>query len=126
MKLLICFILFSVLSHGQVVKYQGEKYLEFTLKYATDTTTLDGIDWQKENLVSEFILKGVKPLKYSIQIINDSLVTLSQYENDLWIFQESINITGWALRKVENSKILSEFKITDFDRDGNEDFNLLD
>ena len=121
MKLLICLIIFTVQSYGQVVKYGDEKYLDFTLKYATDTTTVDGIDWKRENLVSEFTLKGKFRLKYSIKLLNDSEALLSQYDNNEWVVQDTIEISGWTLSYIENNKIISKFRITDFDNDGNED-----
>lgn len=121
MKLSLFILLLSVFSYSQVKKYDGEKYLEFTLKYATDTTTVDGIDWKRENLISEFTLKGKFPLRYSVRLLNDSEALLSQYNNSKWVVQDTIEISGWTSSYIEGNTIISKFKITDFDKDGNED-----
>ena len=121
MKLSLCIFLFTFLSYGQVVNYEGVKHLVFTLKHATDTTTVDGIDWKKENLISEFTLQGKFPLKYSIKIENDSVAILLKYENAEWILQENIHISDWTLNDIDNYKIVSKFRIIDFNEDNNED-----
>ena len=114
-------LIFSFSLTAQTKIYEDNKYVVFNLKYATDTTTVDGINWQKEKLVSEFTLKGEKSVKYSIAVENDSTAMLSRYNNGKWLLQEKIKMSDWTLRRVENKAIISGFKITDFNKDGNED-----
>ena len=111
----------SEIIKDQTKMYDGDKYVVFNLKYATDTTSVDGIDWKKEKLSSEFTLKGKNEIRYSITVKNDSVAQLSKYDGEKFVFQESINITDWAISRGENNTIISEFKITDFDEDGNDD-----
>ena len=108
-------------STAQVTIYDEEKFLEFTLQFPPDTTSATQIDWGKEKLVSEFIMKGEVPLKYLIALKNDTIAALSKYADGRWEFQEDIAYTDWAVRRVDGTKVISEFKITDFDNDGDED-----
>lgn len=111
----------SEIFKDQTKMYEGDKYVVFNLKHATDTTSIDGIDWKKENLTSEFTLKGKNNLRYSININNDSIARLSRFDGEKFIFQENISITDWTISRTENNTIISEFKIIDFNKDGNED-----
>lgn len=119
--LYIKFLLLSFAIHSQTIEFGNETFVTFDLKFSSDTTTVDGISWDKENLVSRFDLKGKTKLRYSIKIVNDTVAELYQYKNEKWQFQESIPISGWVLRKIVDGTIISEFKITDFDEDGNQD-----
>jgi len=119
--LLLLLLLLSGCATAQVTIYDNEKFIEFTLQFPPDTTSATQIDWGKEKLVSEFILKGEVPLKYSIALKNDTIAALSKYANGRWEFQEDIAYTDWAVRRVDGTKVISEFKITDFDNDGDED-----
>ncbi|TRW25766.1 hypothetical protein FMM05_05965 [Flavobacterium zepuense] len=127
MKLLIAAIclISSIGIYAQTVLSDGIEHLDFKLEFATDTTSAFGIDWKKENLVSDFVLKGNIPLHYSIKIINDTTASLSQFHNDKSTFQENIYISEWTIRVITDSHIISEFKITDFDKDGDEDLTIL-
>jgi len=113
-------IIFPLYLKAQVTKYDHKKYLEFTLQFYQDST-LSEIDWSREKLTAQFKLKGKKDLKYSVTLVNDTLATLSRDENEKWEFQENIKYTDWVVRRINESKIISEFKITDFDHDGDED-----
>jgi len=114
-------ILFTTGVNAQTKLYEDYNYVAFDLKYAKDTTTVDGIDWKKEKLFSEFTLKGKKDIKYAISIQNQSSASLLSFQKGKWEVQEKINITGLTLRRIANKVIISEFKIIDFDNDGNED-----
>jgi len=114
-------IIFPLCLNAQVIKYNHEKYLEFTLQFPQDSASATGIDWNKEKLISQFKLKGKKDLQYSITLVNDTVASLSKYQNGKWEFQGNIQYTDWAVRRIDKSKVISEFKITDFDHDGDED-----
>ena len=115
--LLLC----SLYATAQTTSFDDETKLLFRLKYANNNTDVSEINWKKERPVSEFTLKGENQLKYSVTLENDSTAMLSQYSQGKWIVQEKISISEWTLRHVENKAIISEFKITDFNDDGNED-----
>jgi len=118
---LLSLLFISLSGFAQTKLYEDNNYIAFNLKYAKDTTTVDGIDWKKEKLFSEFTLKGKKDIKYAISIQNQSSATLLSFQKGKWEVQEKINITGLTLRRIANKVIISEFKIIDFDNDGNED-----
>ena len=119
--LLFTFLYLAFSSNAQTKIYEDNNYVTFNLKYAKDTTTVDGIDWEKEKLFSEFTLKGKKDIKYAISIKNQYSASLLLLNNGKWKIQEKINITGLTLRRIANKVIISEFHITDFNNDGNED-----
>lgn len=78
------------------------------------------IDWNNEKPVCEFILGGKTPLRYSMNLQNDSISSLYRYENEQWILQEDMKYESYFLERVED-KLLSHFSIVDFDEDGDED-----
>jgi hypothetical protein len=82
---------------------------------------VDGVEWKKEKLFSEFVLNGKIQLNYGIELISDSVSILKYFEDGMWQKQEQIEHTGWLLRKLNDNKILSEFKVSDFDNDGDDD-----
>lgn len=113
-------LLFSCHDKEQVTVYNGEKFLEFNLQFPIDSISKE-IDWNREKPVSEFTLNGKTPLRYSVALKNDTIAVLSQFYDGKWELQENISYTEWAVSRIENNKIISEFKITDFDNDGDED-----
>lgn len=114
--LAIALIFFS----GQPVSAQKEKKIVFKLNFATDTTSVDGIDWQREKPTEEFKLRGTN-VKYQLRPLNDSLTVLYRGEGKSFVLQEIIRHTFWTMRRVEDGMIFSEFKLVDFNKDGYED-----
>jgi hypothetical protein len=107
---------------AQVRTYNGEKFVEFTMQFPEDSTSLTGVDWAREKLEATFTLKGKSPLAYRVKPLNDTIIELWQLKNNKWQLQENIEYFGWALHRWdEGNKIISELKITDFDHDGDED-----
>jgi len=127
MKYIIFFfaIVFPLTLTAQTRVYDSIKYIEFNLAFATDTTSFESIDWEKEQLVSRFTLQGAEPLYYSIALINDTIANFSEFKNGKWQFQETLKHSGWAVRRVDENTITSEFTISDFDNDGDEDLICL-
>lgn len=120
-SILFALFVFSVLN-AQVTTLEGEKFVTFKLKYKADYAGSDvGINWKKEQPVSEFTLNGKIPAKYSIRLENDTLSTILKQEGGKWIVKEKMEHSPWPLRKIDDKVLVSEFKITDFDKDGNED-----
>lgn len=78
------------------------------------------IDWDREKPKCEFILNGKTPLKYSMALENDTIASLSRYENEQWILQEDMQYQSYFLYREEN-ELFSHFRIADFDKDGDED-----
>jgi hypothetical protein len=119
--LFLLLLLLPVCGRAQVTIYNDEKFLEFTLHFPEESTSANGIDWSKEKLFSEFTLAGLRPLQYSIALKNDTIAILSRYDNGKRELQEEMAYTDWAVSRIEEAKVISEFKITDFDNDGDED-----
>jgi hypothetical protein len=119
--ILSIFLLTTLFAGAQTIKYNDENYVLFKLKYADKDASVEDISWGKERAVSEFTLQGSTPAKYSIAIENDSTAVLSRFTAGKWIQQEKIHILEWTLRRVEDKTVISDFKIIDFDKDGNED-----
>lgn len=115
------FLLCTLSITAQTTSFDDETKLLFRLKFANNNIDVSEINWKKERPVSEFTLKGENPLKYSVTLENDSTAVLSQFNQGKWAVQEKISISEWTLRHVENKAIISEFKINDFNDDGNED-----
>lgn len=120
--LLLLIFLMSLSSLSQTTLYGDGKYVTFKLRHKANNNKSDsGIYWNKENLISEFILEGDTPLKYAIKLENDSIAALLAFNNGKWIEEDKIVHDSWPLRRIDGKKIISEFKITDFNKDGNED-----
>jgi hypothetical protein len=119
--LLLFVLLLPIFATSQVIVYDNEMFLEFTLLSPEDSISATGIDWKKEKLISEFTLSGSRSLRYSLTLKNDTIAILSRYNNRKWELQEEIAYTDWAVSRIEEAKVISEFKITDFDNDGDED-----
>lgn len=101
--------------------------LTFKVEYPADTLTdLDDIDFRREKPVCEFTLGGNTPLKYSMQLHNETIASLSRYENDQWILQEDMKYESYFMYRKkgedgDEDKLISNFRIEDFDKDGDED-----
>ena len=120
--ILLLFLFSSIYASSQTIDFDDDEIrLHFKLKYTTNDTGVSDINWEKEDPVSEFTLKGEKPLKYSVTLENDSTAVLSQNVGGKWVLQERIPISEWTISRLENKAIISEFKIADFNQDGNED-----
>jgi hypothetical protein len=120
-SLLLFVLLLPIFATSQVIVYDNEMFLEFTLLFHEDSISATGIDWKKEKLISEFTLSGSRPLRYSLTLKNDTIAILSRYNNRKWELQEEMAYTDWAVSRIEGAQVISEFKITDFDNDGDED-----
>lgn len=113
--LLILLIYSSIYAQENV---SDEKYIQFKVSDYNPDAGLD--NWNVDNLTSEFELNGKIPLQFSIRLVNDSIMELSQkLKNGVKIIdiQEYYPFT-WTLDK---DIITSSFRITDFNKDGNED-----
>ena len=108
----------------QTTIYDEQEIVLFNLKYGTDTTSVDGIEWKKERLESEFELKGKNTLRYLIKLVNDSIGELWQYKSGSWDFQEQLTFSSWTIRRIDVNKLYSEFRLTDFNQDGNTDLTF--
>lgn len=121
MKSLIFLLLLPFVSVSQTIETDWGRYVKFDLKYPVDSASTDIVNWKKENLSSTIILKGPVPITYTITVPNDTTAVIYKHEREQKVFQEKLEITDWILRGVEQDHIISEFKITDFDLDGDED-----
>jgi hypothetical protein len=94
--------------------------LMFKVNYPTDDLSMDDIDFNKEKPECEFELKGKIPLKYSFRLQNDSIASLYQFKNNKFEFQENVDYQPF-LWHFDEGMLFSNFKIVDFDNDGDED-----
>jgi hypothetical protein len=82
--------------------------------------SLVGIDWKQDQPVSEFNLKSKNPVTYSFTLLNDSIAVLSQKVNGAWLQRDKFEFQPWRWQ-LSDEEIVSQFRITDFDYDGDED-----
>jgi hypothetical protein len=75
---------------------------------------------QKKSQNANFTLKGKIPLKYSFHLESDSTATLHHFKKNKYQLQETLNYQPY-LWHLEDHLLYSNFKITDFDNDGDED-----
>ncbi|MFD1601989.1 hypothetical protein ACFSJW_24330 [Flavobacterium artemisiae] len=117
--LLLIFLLFSNFIFSQI-ETDSVRRIIFEVNFPANVSSVDEIDFAKEKPKGEFTLKGKTPLKYSFHLENDSIVSLYQFKNDEFKFIEKLNYQPiyWSF---DNNELYSNFKIYDFDNDGDED-----
>lgn len=99
----------------------NSKYLIVFDKTAPVNDSSDiGVDWKTEKPVSEFGLNGVTQLSYRFELLNDSIAVLSQKINSVWEEQDRFKFQPWHWI-IEDSLVISNFEIKDFDKDGDVD-----
>lgn len=94
--------------------------LAFKVNFPPASLSVEDIDFTKEKPECEFELKGKFPLKYSFRLQNDSIASLYQFKNNNFQLQENLNFQPFMWH-FDNDVLISNFKIIDFDHDGNED-----
>ena len=124
MKLLWLLLLLPICALAQTINYNDGKFVVFQLKSNVDTIGVSDINWQEQDLSSRFMLNGPTPLTYSIHIENDTVAALSQLMKGKWQLQEKLDITDWVLSRIEGMTVISEFEISDLDKDGDEDLTV--
>jgi len=115
--LLLLLVLPCFLACHQVKEFENDTYIPFTLK----DTLADPVNWQQENMFAEFTLRGKEKITYALHPINDSITFLSRWVDGSWQLQDSIHSFGWLYTRILKHTIKSYFKITDFDKDGDQD-----
>jgi hypothetical protein len=95
-------------------------YISFDKTASVNDSSDIGVDWKVEKPTSEFILNGKKTLTYKIELINDSIGVLSQKMDGSWHVQDKFKFQPWQWA-INNEKIITKFRITDFDKDGDDD-----
>lgn len=96
------------------------RHLVFKVHFPPASLSVEDIDFTKEKPECEFELKGKIPLKYSFRLQNDSLVSLYQLKNNKFEFQENVDYQPF-LWHFDEGMLFSNFRIVDFDNDGDED-----
>lgn len=94
--------------------------LSFEVNYPQNAQDIEDIDFTKEKPKCEFTLKGKISLKYSFHLESDSTATLHHFKNHKFQLQETLNFQPYLWHLNENL-LYSNFKIIDFDDDGDED-----
>ena len=120
MKYLL-FILFFIcnLSFAQTETDSVQRII-FKINSPSNVSDIEEIDFKKEKPKSKFELKGKIPLQYSFHLENDSIASLYQFKNDEFQLIDKLNYQPifWAF---DNNNLISNFKIIDFDNDGDDD-----
>lgn len=120
--LILIYINVSSLSAQKEIR-DSINYLTFNLNFPADTIGYDEIDFQRENPISEFTLTGSTNLRYSLKLENDTIALLSQFKDGKYSIQEKFKYESFFLYREDNI-LHSQYKITDFDNDGDEDLLL--
>lgn len=108
------------LTDENVTTKHSVTYISFDKMAPVNESSDIGVNWKVEKPISEFTLNGIKPLTYKLELINDSIAVLSQRIDDNWHEQDKFEFRPW-LWVIDDQKIISKFRITDFDKDGDED-----
>lgn len=95
-------------------------HLAFKVNSPPASLSVEDIDFTQEKPECEFELKGKIPLKYSFRLQNDSIASLYQFKNNNFQFQEKLDFQPF-MWQFDNDVLISNFKIIDFDNDGDED-----
>jgi hypothetical protein len=120
MKWLFLLILISNHLNAQYSWLGVNKHISFTKLVPVNEDSDVGIDWEQEKPISEFILEGKKQLSCRVELLNDSTAILSQKVNNKWKRQDKFEFGTWQWLLLDEQTI-SQFSITDFDHDGDED-----
>ncbi|MEA9413673.1 hypothetical protein [Flavobacterium sp. PL02] len=94
--------------------------LMFKVNYPPESLSMEDIDFSKEKPECIFELKGKTPLKYSFRLQNDSIASLYQFKNNKLELQENVHYQPFFWH-FDKDMLFSNFKIVDFDNDGDED-----
>lgn len=96
------------------------EHLVFKVNSTPVSLSVEDIDFTKDKPECEFKLKGEIPLQYSFRLLNDSITSLYQFKNNEFQFQENLAYQPF-LWHFDDDLLYSNFKIVDFDNDGDED-----
>lgn len=117
--LFLLFLLICNLSFSQT-ETDSAKTIIFKVNYPSNISSIDEIDFAKEKPKCELELKGKIPLKYAFHLENDSVASLYQFKNNDFHFVEKLDYQPIYWFAVDD-ELISNFKIVDFDNDGDED-----
>lgn len=93
-------------------------YIKFSHISVSDER--DSIVWLNNANTLKFDLKGVLTIKCSLTVLENETVMLSQYNNGQWTVVDTLSYSVFPSNDTDY--ITPAFMITDFDKDGNEDF----
>ena len=96
------------------------QHLVFKVNFPPASLDIEDIDFNKEKPECQFELKGKIPLKYSFRLQNDSIASLYQLKNNDLQLQENLSFQPFMWH-FDDGLLFSNFKIIDFNNDGNED-----
>ena len=113
--IILLLILYNNVSFAQ--KTDTSFYLDFNInaKHLVE----GGFDVKFKNLKKEFILYGKDTTRYLAEILNDTITVLSKFEKNDWHTIDTIEI--FLFMADTNRIITPEFRIIDFNKDGNQD-----
>lgn len=120
MKFFSIFLFLIFNSSFSQTKNDSIYHLVFKVNFPPATLSIEDIDFDREKPECEFELKGKVPLKYSFRLQNDSIASLYQFKNNTFQFQQNMKYQPFPWH-FDNDLLFSNFKIVDFDNDGDED-----
>ncbi len=123
MKLLWLLLLLPLLSSAQTEVRDSVTYLTFKVNHPQNISEkdFDEVDFSKEQPESEFILHGDIPLTYRFKLQNDTIAILYKIVDHKSVHTEAMGYQSYFLYRDDDGYLHSNFKITDFDKDGDED-----
>jgi hypothetical protein len=100
--------------------FAQESTILFRLKAPiNDTLAVIEIDFKNENLSSDFVLQGKIPLHYSVKMNDFKHTVLFRIQGENKAIEDEIKYP--QRNHISSDSIISGIKITDFNKDGNED-----
>jgi len=102
------------------VALEKEGYIMFEFEDIFDPQTGE-LDIKGQEIYNNVTLKGKTPLEYQVKLIDGNTAVLLQYIDKDWVAQDTLEcaINKWEFR--EGWPLVSTFRVTDFNKDGNED-----
>ncbi|STO14380.1 hypothetical protein [Flavobacterium hibernum] len=113
-------LLFNINMAFSQTKPNSNWTLAFNVNFPPSSESIEDINFANEKPECKFELKGKVMLKYSFCLQNDSIASLFQFKNNKYEFQENMIYQPY-LWHFDGELLISNFKIIDFNHDGNED-----
>lgn len=116
---LLAFFTFAMAYPQDSIRYIGFNLIDRDL----EVSEYDSITWNTGDKVRhEFELQGRKKIKCALQVIPNGEIVLSQYSEERWQTLDSLYYNVFPAN--ENEHITPSMEISDFNKDGNEDFKF--
>jgi len=107
------------------VALEKDGYVMFGFEDIFDPQT-GGLDFKAQEIWQNITLKGKTPLEYQLKVVDAGTALMLQNIDKAWVVRDTIlcSTDTWTL--MEGWPLVSSFRVTDFDKDGNEDLMYTD